>query len=719
MKNKEEKRHVTRKFRAFATQLCVISGLISAIPAEAQTAAPWNLSSKRNINPPFSASSSYALTPAGEIYASGLQGDGSPAPTSSFGNSSSSTISYFTRLNSTGEVIYTVALPGAFGVYVFLDAIGNPYISGRAVDDGFYSTVGAYRATPPAYAPSFICKLRSADGTPVYCTYLDIGGTGFNSVDRAGNVSIVAGIAARGQASPGSLHQGNNIYAAKLNATGTALIYAATFGGSGLESPQDATMDAAGNLFITGRTSSIDFPTTQNAAARVFPAQAGATSFTIGLNTDGAAFLYSTFGAANESAWHMAVDSASEAQILGTDANNNLFVRRYKADGSGIVFESFLQVNTIHTLNSIPQMAMDSGGAATIIGSTNSIAFPAVHPVASCGLTIPAPGQSGEVFLVRVDNTGQVIESSFLPEFGSVSDTSLLGIAPQWTLTVTPSLGRELISGNGALDLVTLAPQTSPASLKLTCIGNAATFTGSPLAPGEIVSLFGTGIGPTNPATAQLGTNQRFPTSVSSTQVTVNGTPAPLLYVSDTQINAVLPFALSLNSANRICVIYAGTLTNCMDTGSQAAAPAVFLDLTSVSPATGSSFAAAVNQDGTVNSQQNPALVGSVVSLFVNGLGPETNAPPDGSLTPVPLPLLNLKVQVQGPNGGTNLFPVLTYPEVLYAGPAPLEIAGLGQINFPVSDASGPIYPVRLIVTLPDGTPAISSSASIWIRPKP
>jgi uncharacterized protein (TIGR03437 family) len=419
----------------------------------------------------------------------------------------------------------------------------------------------------------------------------------------------------------------------------------------------------------------------------------------IGLNTHGAAFLYATFGAANESAWHMAVASASEAQILGTDANNNLFVRRYKADGSGIVFESFLQVNTIHTLNSIPQMAMDSGGAATIIGSTNSIAFPAVHPVASCGLTIPAPCQSGEVFLVRVDNTGEVIESSFLPEFGSVSDTSLLGIAPQWTLTVTPSLGRELISGNGALDLVTLAPQTSPASLKLTCIGNAATFTGSPLAPGEIVSLFGTGIGPTNPATAQLGTDQRFPTSVSSTQVTVNGTPAPLLYVSDTQINAVLPFALSLNSANRLCVIYAGTLTNCMDTGSQAAAPAVFLDLTSVSPTTGSSFAAAVNQDGTVNSQQNSALVGSVVSLFVNGLGPETNAPPDGSLTPVPLPLLNLKVQVQGPNGGTNLYPVRTFPEVLYAGPAPLEIAGLGQINFPVSNASGPIYPVRLIVT--------------------
>jgi uncharacterized protein (TIGR03437 family) len=717
MTNKEERRRSTWKFRAFATQVCVISGLLSAIHAEAQTAVPWNLSGKLSINPAFLASNSYAPTLTGEIYISGLQLDGSPAPTSSFGNSSSPTVSYLTRLNSTGEAIYTVALPGAFGVSVFLDAGGNPYISGRAVDGGFYSTPGAYRTTPPAYAPSFICKLRSADGTPVYCTYLDIGGTGFNSVDSAGNVSIVAGIAARGQASPGSLHQGsNNIYAAKLNATGTALIYAAAFGGSGLEAPQDATMDAAGNLFITGRTSSVDFPTTQNAAVSVFPAQAGATSFTIGLNTNGTAFLYSTFGAANESAWHMAVDSASEAQILGTDANDNLFVRRYKADGSGVVFESSLRLTTIQTLNSIPQMAIDSGGTATIIGSTNSIAFPAVQPVASCGFTIPTAVPEGETFLVRLDNTGEVVESSFLPEFGSVSDTSLLGIAPRWTLTVTPSSGQELILGYDTLDLVTLAPQTSPASLQLTCIGNAAAFTGGPLAPGEIVSLFGTGIGPANPAIAQLGADQRFPTSVSDTQVTVNGTPAPLLYVSNTQINAVLPFALSLNSANRICVIYAGAPTNCMDTGSQAAAPAVFLDLTSVSP-TGPSFAAAVNQDGTVNSQQNPALVGSVVSLFVNGLGPETNAPPDGSLTPVPLPFLNLKVQVQGPNGGTNLNPVPTFPEVLYAGPAPLEIAGLGQINFQVPNASGPIYPVTLIVTLPDGTPAVSGSASIWIMP--
>jgi uncharacterized protein (TIGR03437 family) len=619
-------------------------------------------------------------------------------------------------------VVYTVALPGAFSVSAFLDAAGNPYISGRAVAAGFYTTPGAYRTTPPAHGPSFICKLRAADGTPVYCTYLDIGGTGFNSVDSAGNVSIVAGIAARGQASPGSLQQGsNNVYAAKLNVTGTALIYAATFGGSGLEAPQDATMDAAGNLFITGRTSSIDFPTTRNAAVSVFPASAGATSFTVGLNTNGTAFLYSTFGAANESAWHVAVDSASEAQVLGTDANNNLFVRRYGADGTGIVFQSFLQVSTIQTLNSIPQMAMDSGGAATIIGSTNSIAFPGVQPVASCGLTMPTVGLPGEIFLVRVDNTGKVIESSFLPAFGGVSDNSLLGIPPQWTLTVTPSSGQELIAGLGALNLVTLAPQTSPASLQLTCIGNAATFTGGALAPGEIVSLYGTGIGPANPAIAQLGADQSFPTSVSGTQVTVNGTSAPLLYVSGTQINAVLPFALSLNSGmpnstNRICVIYAGSPTNCMDTGSQAAAPAIFLELASVSPTTGLGFAAAVNQDGTVNSQQNPALVGSVVSLFVNGLGPETNAPPDGSLTPVPLPVQNLMVVVQGPTTGT-LYPETAYPEVLYAGPAPLEIAGLGQINFQVSNASGPTYPVTLMMMLPDGTPVMSSTASIWISP--
>jgi uncharacterized protein (TIGR03437 family) len=229
---------------------------------------------------------------------------------------------------------------------------------------------------------------------------------------------------------------------------------------------------------------------------------------------------------------------------------------------------------------------------------------------------------------------------------------------------------------------------------------------GRTLAPGEIVSLFGTGLGPTSPVTAQPGPEQSYPSSLSNTQVTFDGVPAPLIYVSSNQINAVTPFSLSPYSTPQVCVIYAGTSTNCITGRVLAATPGIFLN-----PAV-PSLAAALNQDGTVNSQDNPAQAGSVVSLFVTGLGAPTPIPADGSLIPFPPPAQNLPVQIQIPNPQLGN-PLPIYAEVLYAGPAPLEIAGMSQINFQVP----PGLPVslsrlgfRVLVTLPDGTTVASNS---------
>lgn len=90
-------------------------------------------------------------------------------------------------------------------------------------------------------------------------------------------------------------------------------------------------------------------------------------------------------------------------------------------------------------------------------------------------------------------------------------------------------------------------------------------------------------------------------------------------------------------------------------------------------------FAAALNEDGTVNSFTNPAKLGSIVSVFATGLGPISPAQADGSLVGLPLPVNTLPVAAQYP-----CFPCETpfAYDVLYAGPAPFLIAGASQINF-------------------------------------
>ncbi len=189
----------------------------------------------------------------------------------------------------------------------------------------------------------------------------------------------------------------------------------------------------------------------------------------------------------------------------------------------------------------------------------------------------------------------------------------------------------------------------------LTCIVNAATLlAGNPspsprgeVAPGEIVTLFGTGFG-------------------AASAVSFDGLPAPILYTSDTQINAVVPFGIAGP------VTFATVSTNGESWGPVRlpvadAVPGIFQ-----TNSTGS--AAALNQDGSGNSISNPAQPGTAVALFLTGLGRWNVSAPDGSLGPLvppfPAPVLGVSAQVDA----------ISVP-VLYAGQAPGLILGAAQVN--------------------------------------
>jgi uncharacterized protein (TIGR03437 family) len=163
---------------------------------------------------------------------------------------------------------------------------------------------------------------------------------------------------------------------------------------------------------------------------------------------------------------------------------------------------------------------------------------------------------------------------------------------------------------------------------------------------------------------------------MANVQVTLNGTPAPLLWVQDGQINLVTPWSLTPGQNAQVCVTYSDVNTNCLTLPVVQATPAVFM--------VDAQHAAALNQDGSYNSADNPAAPGSYVTVFATGLGPITPSQPDGSLIGLPLPVNTLTFGVEavvglGPSGSVEID---TPFYVQYAGPAPYQVAGVSQINF-------------------------------------
>jgi uncharacterized protein (TIGR03437 family) len=186
-----------------------------------------------------------------------------------------------------------------------------------------------------------------------------------------------------------------------------------------------------------------------------------------------------------------------------------------------------------------------------------------------------------------------------------------------------------------------------------------------------------------------------MPTTLAGTQVLFDGIPAPLLYVSRDQINAVTPFALSAGKPTTVRVV-AGTAASPDFQGVVIPSrPAIF----------GSGTAAAVNQDGTINSASNPAKLGSVVAVWATGTGPVYPTPADG------------QVATTAQDYHCCQLYILDKPaEVLYAGAAPGIVAGVVQINFRVPADLNATTVQQIPISLAVSSPA-SSITFLFVSP--
>lgn len=206
----------------------------------------------------------------------------------------------------------------------------------------------------------------------------------------------------------------------------------------------------------------------------------------------------------------------------------------------------------------------------------------------------------------------------------------------------------------------------APAAAKISGGGvvNAATFVAAPnntIAPGALVSIFGTGLAPTTAGAAALP----LPTILAGTQVTINGIAAPLIYVSPTQINAQAPFELTTGSALNVVVKLAGLPDSAAEpVRVDAASPGIFAVTQS-----GAGSGAILHANFSLVNSGSPARPGETVLIYCTGLGATTPAVKTGAAgngeSTVNLPTASI--------GGQNA-------RVDFSGAAP-GFAGLYQIN--------------------------------------
>ena len=200
-----------------------------------------------------------------------------------------------------------------------------------------------------------------------------------------------------------------------------------------------------------------------------------------------------------------------------------------------------------------------------------------------------------------------------------------------------------------------------------------------------------------------------MPTVTGGTEVLFNGVPGPVLYAQDGQVNAIVPFDISPGSSLTVQVSYQGQPLAPLTVPVSAAQPGVF-----TVDGSGAGQAVAVNQDGTLNSLANAASGGSIVSVFVNGLGATSPASVEGALatSTAPQPTAVYTVSLFGPP-----------TEVVYVGPSPGSLSSVTQINLRVpSVQAGPIPAGSMAAALiiwPSGDNSTPQFASVAVRPQP
>ena len=584
------------------------------------------------------------------------------------------------------SIIYSAAMDGS----------GNIWITGTTDSDDF-PLLGPLFTQKPAYQPTgFVAKLDPSLNV-MFSTFL--GGPGpanpqlaqttprSIALDTAGN-AYVAGQTGDpnfpttgpvfGTGAPGAPPL-TFTFVSKISADGSKLLFSRLLGGNGspcvggtscngfavYSTPGAIAVDTSGGVTIVGATNATNYPITANVY------NTGGGAYVTRISADGSQLVWSTeLGVINTA---FAQATFSSAQSAAIDSSGNVFITGYApspiAATPGVLQPTVNVPSTnpgaygyVAKLSSdatqllyatnlggssgarIYGLTLDSVGNVWIAGNTKSVDFPGLSNVPITGLD----------FALELNSSASAIQQIFALLPGTVTD-----------LPAFDSNGNLLLLATAG-NLLRLNPATALTAPAVFAILNSAVpYAAAGVAPGELLTLYGTALGPSTGIVGGPDQNGLFPTKLGGVEVDFfsgagsSGVPAPLLYVGAGQINLQVPFAFALPA----------TIT--ITTPTAVLAPLIVPLISSVG------VFGVVNQDGTVNSASNPAPVGSPVSIYLTGLGAPSTS---GSFTP------NGAISSSANNAfqdsilifQSNSFQPLP---VLYAGTAPGLINGLDQID--------------------------------------
>jgi hypothetical protein len=340
--------------------------------------------------------------------------------------------------SNAGQLIYSTYLGGSNydeGNGIVVDGLGNAYIIGITLSMDFPATVGAFDTSyngDQNYGDVFVSKLNASGTALDYSTYL--GGDGFDqgndiAVDSSGNAYITGETAGGFPTTPGAfdtLFNGGyyDVFVSKLNSNGTGLVYSTYLGGEYSENSYNISVDTSGNAYITGYSTSTDFPTTVGAFDTSFNGYTDV--FVTKLNASGTALVYSTYlgGENNDYGQGIAIDGSGNAYITGytrpgfpttpsafdTSFNGtaDVFVTKLNPSGSTLVYSTFLGGEAGEEGRAI---TVDESGNAYITGGTDSPDFPTTPGTFDTSFN----GYYRNVFVSKLNASGTaVLYSTFL-----------------------------------------------------------------------------------------------------------------------------------------------------------------------------------------------------------------------------------------------------------------------------------------------------------------
>ena len=327
---------------------------------------------------------------------------------------------FVSKLNPTGTgLVWSTYVGGASvdrAVGIAVDASGSAYVTGLTSGADFPTSANAWQKA--IAGGGFVVKLAPAGNALVYSTYVAGANPSAIAVDSAGNAFVTGSAIPAFVTTPGALQttnrsvNGSTAFVLKLNAAGSAPLFATFLGGSGSEDATSLALDNGGSAYVGGWTTSADFPVRDAYQASKRSARDG---FVAKIAGDGSQIVYATFlgGSLDDAINAIAVDRAGSAYVAGETYSGdfpvvsgfqmqkagtlligsslgNAFVAKLASTGNKLVYASFLGGEVCkapcQSVFGVPQIpgdvaygiAVDSTGHAYVTGLANSWTFPLI-----------------------------------------------------------------------------------------------------------------------------------------------------------------------------------------------------------------------------------------------------------------------------------------------------------------------------------------------------